>query len=737
MPEVRRSAAGYGRVLFLAVPFLSAVLLFQSELLLAKYILPWFGGTPNVWSVSMLFFQVALLAGYAYAHGVATRLQPARQARLHVGLLAAAVLALLLQAAFWRCPLLADTVFRPEGSDLPGLRILGILAISVGLPFLVLSTTTSLLQSWYSRAFPARSPYPLFAVSNAGSFVGLLSYPFLVEPFCGLRSQAMFWTAGFVLFAIGCGVLALRQARQPAGAGADVDAAPAADASTPPAARRLLWVLLAAVPSILLLASTNQLANDVPVIPFLWAVPLAIYLLTFILAFAHRACYSRPVFVLAGLVLMVLVGRETCHPIVHGSAIVGRMLTYDLALFVACMLCHGELARVRPAPAHLTSYYLWIAVGGAIGGLFVGLLAPVLFADLWELYLGYLLCGFGVLIVAAGDARSRLHHPRWGRPLQVAAGIVLLLLAVGPLLLLGERAPRFCRTALQPLAQALGLDKSGGVSRVMVSRRNFYGVLRVQDVDLTPRMRILRHGQTVHGFQFLGSPEQRRETSAYYTTNSGIGRALLSHPLNHNPPGPGMRVGAIGLGVGTLAAYGRPGDCYRFYEINPAVIELATGAEHGFSFLGDSRASVEIVSGDARISLEREPSQQFDVLAVDAFSGDSVPAHLLTREAMALYLRHVRPDGIIAFHVSSRHLDLPTLVRKLADTLQLHAVCIDQPVTRDWIIASRWVLVFRDPAVAQRPGLADAPTVTPDPAALARVRAWTDDCSDLYHVLKR
>ena len=724
--------------LYVLVFFLSAALLFQSELLISKYILPWFGGTPNVWSVSMLFFQVVLFAGYAYSHAVATNLSPRRQAWLHVALLGASLVALLAQALVWGRPLLAGVALQPSTGNLPGLRILGILAASVGLPFFLLSTTTSLLQVWFGRAFPGRSPYPLFAVSNAGSLLGLLSYPFLVEPSLGLRSQAVAWTVLYALFAVCCGVLARRSVPAAAGPAPAANDTPPAAVSPPPTGRtRALWLTLAATASVVLLATTNQLADDVPVVPFMWAIPLAIYLLTFILAFSHRLLYHRLLFVAAAVVLMWFVGQATCKPSIQGSEIIGRMAVYYLALFVACMLCHGELSRLRPAPARLTDYYLCIAGGGALGGLFVALLAPLVFAELWELYIGYFLCGAAVLAVAAGDARSLLHRGRLRWPLRLAAGAVVLALAIGPLLLLGERAPRWCQPVFQPLARKLGLELSDASARVVATRRNFYGVLRVKEIRAPVPMRRLVHGQTIHGLQFASNDESSREPTAFYSVSSGIGLAIVNHPAYGGGTNrPGMRVGVIGLGAGTLAAYGRRGDTYRFYEINPAVIELAASPEAYFTFVRDSRATVEVVSGDARISLAREPPQAFDLLAVDAFNGDNMPVHLLTQEALALYLRHVREDGILALHVSSRHFDLVPLAVKLADGLQLASCCIDHDANSAWLESSRWVLLFRNPALAGLPVFTRAAAARPGSAALARLRPWTDDFSNLYQVLR-
>lgn len=736
-------------VVYAAIVFTSAMLLFQAELLIAKYILPWFGGTPTVWSVCMLFFQVVLIGGYAYSHGLVTRLAPSRQSRVHLVLLSISIAALVLQLVFWGSPLLPGPQWKPSGSDLPSLRVLALLAASIALPFFTLSTTTSLVQAWFGRRFPGRSPYVLFAVSNAGSLFGLLSYPFLVEPHLGLKSQAAVWSLLFLVFALCCGFAALVVGRKSPDttAGPAIADRAAQDASRPPTwSRRVLWMALAAGASTLLLATTNQLAEDVAVIPFMWAIPLAIYLLTFILTFAGRPLYWRPLFVVLGLVAMYLVGSAIAQGASSGLGILRQMAVYYLALLASCMLCHGELARLKPGVRYLTSYYLYVAIGGAVGGIFVGLVAPLVFRGFWELYLGYFLCGLTVLVAAWGDGRSLLNRRFWKWPLRVQATTLVILLAVSPFFLLGNRLPQEYRSIIVAVVEQLRLEDYlpaiNSESRVTVTRRNFYGILLVKEMDWTDpeQHRIqLSHGQTIHGSQFVGDDLHRREVTTYYGETSGIAKAIVSHPRYRAPdPGTaGFRVGMIGLGAGTLTAYGRKGDYYRIYEIDPDVVDLAASDNACFSFVRDSQATVEVVLGDARISLEREEPQQFDVLALDAFSGDSIPVHLLTTEAFAVYLRHMREGGIIACHVSNRYLDLKPLVWKLAAASGLDVRCVDAGGDGRRVLASDWMILSRDKEVFQQPafaGLADQP---PEGTDLQRVRLWTDDYSNLYQLLRK
>jgi hypothetical protein len=661
--------------------FAGAFLLFAIQPMVAKAILPWFGGTAAVWTTCLLFFQAALAGGYWYAHRLARRPAP-QQARVHLALLAASVLFLpVVPAERWR------------GAGDPALHILGLLGACVGLPYFLLAAGSPLLQAWYARARPGASPYRLYALSNLASVLALVSYPVLVEPFLSTGWQLRAWSAAYAAFAASTAAIALRLARTPE---AVPEAARRGQAGRPPSwGLQLLWMALSATACILLLAVTNHLTKDVAPVPFLWLLPLTLYLLTLILCFEREEWYVRGWYL--RLLPLALAGM------ICGISGLGLVINIRTILFlfcggltVCCLVCHGELVRLKPEPAHLTSFYLMIALGGAGGGIFVGLVAPRLFRGYWELPAGMVLCAFLAVVTACRETRYRLLGPALAAP---ALGVL-----------------------------AWTITSTGGfVKPARLVVRDFYGVLRVSDVDLgtMAARRVLTHGAINHGEQLLDAT-LRREPTTYYGRSSGVGLAILQ--TRGEVP---QRVGVIGLGAGTLASYGRPGDSYRFYELDPVVLHLARTE---FTFLPDCRAQSEVVLGDARLSLESEPPQQFDVLAVDAFSGDSVPVHLLTKEALALYFRHLRPNGILALHVSSKYLDLASVAVSAARDLGKRTfVVTDQAEENPFLLRSNWVLAGNSPAALDRPelsGVADPET------RLRHVRAWTDQYSNLIGLLR-
>lgn len=673
-------------ILYAVTIFLSAFLLFQVQPLIAKIILPWFGGTAAVWTVCMLFFQVLLLAGYVYAHGC-VRLRAPLQRFVHIALLALAAATL---------PLAASAAWKPAGGEDPTWHILGLLAGSVGLPYFALSTTGPLVQTWYARSHERAAPYRLFALSNLGSMLALLSYPLLVEPTLALGRQTRLWSAGFLAFALLCAALVWRSR------GSEQTPAPAAEQSAPPGlGLRVLWAGLACCASTLLLAFTSYMSLNIAAIPFLWVLPLALYLLSFVLCFDATGWYQRWLFLpllAAGLVAVFV-------SLTHANPSIRILIPLDSAtLFAACMVCHGELARCKPPARHLTGFYLMLALGGALGGVLVGLVAPSVFDDLYELPIGmFALCVF--VFAALYRDRGSFLHGRRGRAAQIA--LVASILALG--------------AALDHVYR----DKR---SDARVTARNFYGVLHVRDEgEGTDEMRILSHGTIIHGKQFL-LPERRDWPTTYYAMESGVGLALLSQG-SHGP----VRVGVVGLGAGTLAAYGRPGDVYRFYDINPEVVKLARSE---FTFLGDSRAKVEVTLGDARLSLEREPRQNFDVLALDAFSSDAIPVHLLTSEAFGVYLRHLKPQGILAVHISNRYLDLVPVVLEAARHYSLEVRRVENEDDDDaGVYRSDWMLLSPSPAAFTAELLKDTEDESEDEDG-ARVGLWTDDYSNLYRILK-
>ncbi len=667
--------------------FLSAFLLFQVQPIIAKMILPWFGGGAAVWTTCMLFFQLLLVGGYLYAHWTTRRLGARTQAIVHCALLALAAAAL---------PIVPDAGWKPAGDGDPGAHILGLLTVTVGLPYFVLATTGPLAQVWYSRAHRGALPYRLYALSNAGSMLALLTYPVAVEPWLPTRAQALGWSGAFIVFALACAVLAWRSR----GASWEVAAGAAAADAPPAAGRYLLWGALAATASVLLLAFTSQLSQNVAPIPFIWVLPLALYLLSFILAFDGSGWYRRGIYL-----PLTAVGLAGVTALLHADfrhAELWVMLpAYAATLFAACMVCHGELVRLKPAPRYLTGFYLAISIGGALGGVFVGLVAPRVFLDLYELPVGLVMMAAMAALVLALDAHTIAGALRGA----VVAGAGALAVA---------------------LAGTLWWIYDGYARDTTVRVRNFYAAMRVRDSGFgAEQERVLTHGSITHGKQFT-VPERRKWVTTYYGETSGVGRAILAAGLD----GP-VRVGVIGLGAGTLAGYGRAGDSFRLYEINPQVIELARAQ---FTYVADTRARVEMSLGDARLSLEREPPQGFDVLAMDAFSSDAIPVHLLTAEALETYFRHLKPGGVLAVHISNRYLDLKPVLRAAAARFGRHARLVDEDSDdARGVYGSTWVLIADDPGVFERPPLAGAAAPLESDR---RVRLWTDDYSDLWRILK-
>jgi SAM-dependent methyltransferase len=670
-------------ILYAATIFLSAFLLFQVQPLIAKIILPWFGGTAGVWTICMLFFQLLLLAGYVYSHAYIRLRVPARR-HIHIALLVLAAATL---------PLAASAAWKPLGGEDPTWRILGLLATSVGLPYFMLSTTGPLVQAWYARSHEGAAPYRLFALSNLGSMLALLTYPLAVEPLLTLRHQTVVWSAGFVLFALACATLAWRSK------GAEAQRLAPDDAGKPGPGLQALWAALACCASLLLLAFTSYMTLNIAAIPFLWVLPLALYLLSFVLCFEASGWYRRWLF----LPLLAAGLAGVCVTLTRSNPSIWSLIPlYSATLFVACMVCHGELARSKPHPQHLTGFYLMLALGGAGGGVLVGLVAPNVFKDLYELPIGMIaLC---VLVIAALlRDRSSVLHGRW----RIPVGLVLLALTVA-------------------LGVALARTYAEDSADARVTSRNFYGVLNVRDSGEGPEaMRMLSHGTIVHGKQFLEA-DRRDWPTTYYGPTSGVGLALID-AHEHGP----VRVGVVGLGAGTIAAYGRTGDVFRFYDINSDVVKLARTE---FSFLADSPAKVEVALGDARLSLERESPQNFDILALDAFSSDAIPVHLLTVEAFKTYLRHMKPAGVLAVHISNRYLDLVPVVQQAARQLSLELRRVENDDDDDaGVYRSDWMLLSASPAVFEgRPLKEVAERIDSVPG----VKLWTDDYSDLYRILK-
>ena len=643
------SSPGPSIWLYAATIFLSAFLLFQVQPILAKLILPWFGGAAAVWTISLAFYQLTYLLGNLYAHLLIQRGGPRLAGRAHAGALLGSLLLL---------PILPNPFWQPQGSEEPAWRILGLLAVTVGLPFLLLSATSPLLQAWRTRTHQGARPYRLYALSNAGSLLALLSYPVLVEPFVSTRHQAWTWSVAYACFVVVCGVIAFRQPSGPS------RKAQWSSDERPGWRLQLLWLGLAATASALLLCVTHHISQNIAAVPLLWIVPLSLYLLTLILCFEGRNWYRRALFL---RLLPVFLGgmAYSLSPEFENAPPELLIPLFCAGLFVCCMTMHGEMAGLKPRPEFLTLFYLMVSAGGALGGILVAVVAPRVFRGFYELPIALGMCAFLMLMV--------LHREPAGSPRRLSPPLFLAATAVTGLLL----------TFLFHVGRQQG-------QQALVMVRNFYGVLRVNDLApgaSSPAMRRLRNGTIAHGAEILDAGLRDTPTT-YYGEQSGAGVALRLARQRGN-----IRVGVIGLGAGTLALYGRAGDHYSFYEINPLVIDLARTQ---FDFISRCAAQLEIIPGDARLSLERQAPQQFDVLVVDAFSGDAIPVHLLTREAFQLYFRHLKPQGVLAVHVSNRYLDLPPVVEAATRSLGARAVKLTSPEQQSKAVyQATWMLVDR------------------------------------------
>ncbi len=751
---------------------LGAFLLFQIQPQIARVVLPWFGGGPAVWSACLLFFQVQLLAGYAYAHLLHRHLAPRSQAIVHVALLAASLLFL---------PIVPGEHWKPTGTEDPTLHILLLLFATVGLPYLLLAATGPILQSWFAREFRGRSPYRLYALSNIGSLAALLSFPFLFEPNLTIGVQANSWAVAYVAFFVLSGACAWSSSRacgplvaqptqsvvvpkarslapavaaaldpvtkafarftlQPAfasglsaavvnrmraeamtcaGGESPTGQAIASAAATPAPERRqiLRWIALAALPSVMLLAVTNVICIDIAVIPFFWVMPLAIYLLTFALTFDSERWY-RPAAMGATLAVVAVLLLFFAEASWFAGSVAVPATAFCVVLFLCGMVCHGELVRGKPAPEYLTGFYLAVATGGAIGGVLVAVVAPLLFDTYLEVEVGLGVCAMVGVFACARRMANPILKARMlkRRALPFAFGIAFAAAIV-----------------IRASENSQCIDRS----------RNFFGRITVQQtvkrevvgdvVRIVQKSRRLRHGSTLHGEQITGDAVEPGMGHTYFGNESGVAYALRNHPAATLRP---LRVGVIGLGTGTLAYYAQKRDDYTFYEIDPAIVRVA---EAHFTYLGDARARGALASiqmGDARVQMERELQQgnarTLDVLAIDAFSSDSIPVHLLTSEANHVYWRHLATDGILLVHVSNRYLDLIPVVRGLAvdagKQLRLVTVLSEDTNTN---IGSAWAIVTDNEEFLAQAAMRDAS----DAAGRASI-LWTDDFSSLWHVVR-
>jgi len=755
-------------VLYALTILVSAFLLFQVQPVIAKIILPWFGGSAAVWTTCLLFFQLVLLLGYLYAHALVRYLKPRVQMMVHGGLLLASALAL---------PIYPRLSWKPSGTEEPTMAILGLLGLTVGLPYFLLSTTGPLVQAWYARRFKGAMPYRLYALSNAGSMFALISYPVLFEPVFGTHWQAGMWSWAYGVFIVLCGFAAFRSGTAPVIEEASADG----EGERPGLRRYALWLALPACASVLLLAITNHLSQNVAAIPFLWVAPLSIYLLSFILCFEGSGWYRRnPYLQLVAVALGSMAYAASVDA--HGNVPIKVLVPlFAMGLFTCCMVCHGELAQLKPHPRYLTHFYLTIAAGGALGGVTVGLVAPHVFHALYEMEVGLMFCALLVLLVLASDGEKAWHRgllaplrltaaalaaalagyfvydargrlvslgtsavhlfsKKWEAPDDFQITMLLILLAVESALVVvalavGHRKFHWAAFTAEILALVL-IGYQGFATRQMTSGyrlsvRNFYGGLRVRDSGDPSELnatRTLTNGTINHGEQLL-NPARRDLATTYYGPNTGVGVAIRDKQQSG-----AIRVGVIGLGTGTIASYGRLGDYYRYYEINPLVPWIATTQ---FTFLNDCKARHDVAMGDARLSLEseleRHGPENFDVLAVDAFTSDSIPIHLLTKEAMELFFRHLRPNGILAVHISNRYLDLQPVLAGESKALGKLArlVDTDEDDSQD-VFGATWVLLTGPQSGFDQEIIGHSTPIQ----SKRSVRLWTDDYSNLFQILK-
>ena len=731
-----RSRERFVRPLFIATVVAGSFLLFLTQPMVARMALPRLGGTPAVWNSAMLVYQALLLGGYAYAHHLAY-LRPRRQAGVH--------LALFAVAALW-LPIGLTSAVPPHDAS-PALWVPWFLISSIGPLFFIVSAQAPLMQRWYALETARGEPYALYAASNLGSFAGLLSYPLLVEPFLTLAQQSLLWTGGYAFLVL---LVVLCAFTIPADL---VEKRPEVVTARPSLRQILRWILIAAVPSGLMLSTTTHLTTDIVAMPLLWVVPLGLYLLSFVIAFAARRGATEFVTQLAPLILLIAGGLAFAEA--GGQPIFVATLGLSL-LFVAAVALHGELYRLRPAADHLTAFYLAMAFGGLLGGFFCAILAPVLFD--WTYEHPLLILAAALLLPQApliGPLRRLWADPRRSLLLQGVIAVAALLLSMVAAESFFPRNPEALRIAGtvaiallavvslgHPLVFAACLGalmlSYGGWETIILKRgesrtRSYFGVYTVSD-DPALSSRTLTHGTTVHGLQSLEPGRETRPTS-YYSATSGVGLAMASAPLMF---GDGARIGVVGLGTGTLSCYARHGQDWRFFEIDPAVVRIARDPAR-FSFLSRCKPDVTIVMGDARLTLSEQAPSSLDLLAVDAFSSDAVPMHLLTREAMRVYFRALQDDGLLLLHISNRYLDLRPVLANHAEALGLGgAILVDEARGDSLAYTSVWVAMSRDPGTVLLLRIASGKRARewrPLPRASGSA-AWTDDHASILPLMK-
>ena len=716
---------------------LSAFLVFQIQPVISKMILPWFGGGPAIWTSCMMFFQLMLLAGYAYAYAINRFLSLKAQVIVHMSLVIVGLLFL---------PIIPDEIWKPTDGSQPTLRILSVLLANVGLPYFLLSATAPLLQAWYAAKLPGKIPYRLYALSNAGSLFALLSFPFLIEPLMSSSIQAYVWAGGFIAFAMFCaGMTAIitGSTEQHLNATDDptLDTTEVLDESTTESGEVTVkgwcsWLGLAALGSFALLSISNHICLEMTVSPLMWVLPLSLYLLTFIINFEFPQCYKPRLWAM-GTLMAILAFAYINHdsldklddflPSSDGDSlwsdysdnILWQTSMSLIALFFICMLCHGELVQRKPHSKYLTSFYMAMATGGAVGGMTVAVLCPILFSSFLETQIT-LMAGLAVaclIPVLLSWQRNSWQRNSGKNSARKGPFIITCIGSIG--------------IALSGFWLISSGNWNGANDDTVTQCRNFYGVLRVdlEDTGSDKQLgRALYYGHTLHGFQFI-SEDLAGKPTTYYSRDSGLGIAIQKLGEKDDS----LRIGIVGLGAGTTAAYGRPGDHYHFYEINPDVVVLA---ESPFTYLANSAAEIQITLSDARVAMERQPTQNYDVLVLDAFSGDAIPAHLLTMEAFKIYEKHLRKDGIIAIHISNRYLNLYPVVAGLAEGNGYGMVCIDTDYGDSFgqdEASSSWCLMTTDRAFIKQPSI--QALSSDDYYNDASPIQWTDQYSNLLEVL--
>lgn len=666
--------------LLTATVALGAFLLFSIQPLIAKYILPWFGGTAVVWTTAMIFFQVMLIGGYGYAHWLVSKGAWKRGRWIHLIALGTAVMTL---------PVIPSETWKPEGLESPVVRIGLLLGASIGLVYVMLAATSPLIQRWFASTFPGRNPYKLFAVSNLASMSALLSYPLLIEPLLTKKEQAIGWSMGFVVYAVLCGYACIKFGGEDRKTGEGI-ARRNKETERPRVTQILVWTAMAALGSAMMMATSNHLTQNIPSIPLMWVLPLSVYLMTFVLCFDERGWY-RPAIVLGELSL--LIGAMSMLLANKGwqFMLLWNMVVFLIGLFVTCMFLHGELATRKPGSRQLTWFYMCVASGGAVGGFAVGVIAPITLPGVMEMEICVALIAICALVVTRKSMKGR------------RAGLVM--------------AAAFCAVITTVSAGRFG-------DGALMMSRNFYGslkVVRVSDSQGNAKKQLV-HGAIVHGEQNEGR-ETRLEPTAYFTRTSGVGQMMDERAETAS------RVGIIGLGAGTLAAYARKGDVFRFYEIDPGVVKAARTK---FTFLSESAGTIEIAIGDGRLAIEREVrlgnESPLDIVVVDAFSGDSIPVHLITSEAVDAYASRTKPNGVIAFHVSNKFINLVPVLERIAQEKKMRLKHVEEKSAEGRTI-SEWVVLTKDTSNMEGVG------GTTGERKKNRV-VWSDDYSNIIAALR-